>query len=442
MLSKQHASKYFPNLDLEDPNFFNMTVKLHLETSSKEAKNQNTKPAVLTSQNDLKVLEAGFIPKNTIKKREWAIKKFNAWRTERNTRADSTEKISAKNIESFSVEELVFCLSCFVLEAKDVKMNQYRPKTMLELVLNIQQYINTKIEHDVYKFLTDVRFKKLKGVIDSVFSKQCQRGENAPRKAADIITPEMEDILWSKKLLGSETPQLLLTTLLFYTGLNFALRGGTEHTNLILKNFTENQDGSVTYNEFQSKNNTPGLKAINKESKSVTCFPNLENQERSLPHLLKIYKSHRPVNITESKFYLRPLPKPKSDIWYSIQCVGIHKIETMVKDLMQKAEIDGYFTMHSLRASAATRLYSNNIEEQKISEITGHRSSAIRAYKRTSNSQKMEVSKIIQNCQSSSHLMCEQSFINVDSTMTFTSEKKKMKIQADGNTNTVQITFE
>ncbi len=56
----------------------------------------------------------------------------------------------------------------------------------------------------------------------------------------------------------------------------------------------------------------------------------------------------------------------------------------------------GHFTNHSLRATAATRLYAAGVDEQLITEKTGHRSTAVRTYKRTSDEQQEEVSKILQ----------------------------------------------
>ena len=56
----------------------------------------------------------------------------------------------------------------------------------------------------------------------------------------------------------------------------------------------------------------------------------------------------------------------------------------------------GYFTNHSLRATAATRLYDAGVDEQLITEKTGHRSSAVRSYKRTQDAQLVKISEIIQ----------------------------------------------
>ena len=67
----------------------------------------------------------------------------------------------------------------------------------------------------------------------------------------------------------------------------------------------------------------------------------------------------------------------------------------VVKDLCDKGGIPGYFTNHSLRASSCTRMYGNNVEEQIIQEISGHRSLAVRMYKRTSDAQRRKAGRAI-----------------------------------------------
>ena len=61
-----------------------------------------------------------------------------------------------------------------------------------------------------------------------------------------------------------------------------------------------------------------------------------------------------------------------------------------------KAGMVGYYTNHSLRATAATRLHHHNIEEQQIMERTGHHSAeVVRSYKRTSSNQQERVLGIL-----------------------------------------------
>lgn len=74
----------------------------------------------------------------------------------------------------------------------------------------------------------------------------------------------------------------------------------------------------------------------------------------------------------------------------------MHQLAKTVSKLCSKAGFKGFFTNHSLRATAATRLYNAGIDEQLVTEKTGHRSNAVRSYKRTSDDQQSAVSSILQ----------------------------------------------
>ena len=77
------------------------------------------------------------------------------------------------------------------------------------------------------------------------------------------------------------------------------------------------------------------------------------------------------------------------------QPVGKHTLEKFIPDLMYNAGVPGYFTLHSLRATCATRLYERGFPEQQIQEITGHSSNAVREYKRTSDGMKKAASSAL-----------------------------------------------
>lgn len=49
-------------------------------------------------------------------------------------------------------------------------------------------------------------------------------------KKAEPLTPEEEELLWEKGLLGKSTPQSLVDTILVMNGIYLALRSGKEHT--------------------------------------------------------------------------------------------------------------------------------------------------------------------------------------------------------------------
>jgi hypothetical protein len=63
--------------------------------------------------------------------------------------------------------------------------------------------------------------------------------------------------------------------------------------------------------------------------------------------------------------------------------------------LIEICYFPGFFSNHSLRATCATRLFQAGVDEQLISKHTGHRSVAVRSYKRPSDEQERQLSSIL-----------------------------------------------
>ena len=77
--------------------------------------------------------------------------------------------------------------------------------------------------------------------------------------------------------------------------------------------------------------------------------------------------------------------------WYSPVPVGHNTLSNTMKRLCKEAGLEGYKTNHSLRVTAATRLYNAGVDEQQFMQKIGHWSiEGVRIYKRNqSNSKKM-----------------------------------------------------
>ena len=63
---------------------------------------------------------------------------------------------------------------------------------------------------------------------------------------------------------------------------------------------------------------------------------------------------------------------------------------------MSEAGVEGYYTNHSLRATAVSRLFQNYVDDKLIKGVTGYRSDALQGYKRETEEQLLKVSKIVQ----------------------------------------------
>ena len=118
--------------------------------------------------------------------------------------------------------------------------------------------------------------------------------------------------------------------------------------------------------------------------------------QRNPVALIEKYVSLLPKDGKTTSFYLHSRKDfHSSDEWYLSTPVGVNKLQSMVSDMCKQAGIPGYYTYHSLRATAATRMYHAKCDEQLIQEVTGHRLLAVRAYKRTCNEQKQIATQCI-----------------------------------------------
>ena len=215
-------------------------------------------------------------------------------------------------------------------------------------------------------------------------------------KQAEILTFTDEDLLWSLGLLGTHSPQVLLHTVVFSLGLSCALRAGQEHRNLRSIPFNSqfkflyDSSGKLYFNfteDLGLKTNKGGIKHRKVKAKNVDVYQT-DNLERCPVRILLKYLSMLPNSRNCKCLYLQPRKKFTATSWFFDKPVGVNTLRDVVKDVCSKAGLFGYYTNHSLRSTAATRMYRNDVEEQLIQEITGHRSLAVRSYKRTSDSQR------------------------------------------------------
>ena len=76
--------------------------------------------------------------------------------------------------------------------------------------------------------------------------------------------------------------------------------------------------------------------------------------------------------------------------------VGHNMLFCIVSGLFEEAGVTSHFTNHSLRATAATRIFDASIDEQLIMHCTGHSSSVgVRSYKRITDSLKEKTSNVL-----------------------------------------------
>lgn len=339
----------------------------------------------------------------TKNKAKWAHRVYFDWKVARNLRAlrDPSIGFITGSIMEMSDDNLADVLKKFVLEVRKKNGEVYPSETLYELVISIQIYLN--MYGRSVKLIDDPKFEKLANVLNNQMKSLSAQGHHCSREKAEVISVDDENKMWQDGILGDANPKQLVETLLFQIGMHFALRAGSEHRNLrvgersqfAIKYDKEADLEFLEYCEDTSKSNQGGLKHRKISKKVVRAYENKTCPERCIVRLYRKYLEHRPVDREIDDFYLRPLANPSTDVWYAAQPMGKNKLSTVVASLAKEVGIEGKVTNHSLRATAATRLYHSKLDEQLVMERTGHRSSAVREYKRTSNDQLREISNVL-----------------------------------------------
>ncbi|XP_062574060.1 zinc finger MYM-type protein 2-like [Saccostrea cucullata] len=334
------------------------------------------------------------------------------------------QKISGELL-TMNPEMLNYSLGAFITEVRKENGEEYRGNTLYEIIIAIQHHLRENSRY--VTLMDDIEFERMRKMLDKKMKDLASSGVGIERKQSEVISVANENYMWEKCILGTDTPEKLRDTLLFLLGLNFALRGGAEHYNLRygensqLKLSKEKESGRefLAYTEDISKCNSGGINHRKLRRKQTKAYENLERPDRCVVSVFKKYISLRPKTGKVNALYLRARAKPSNDEWYCDVRVGINTLSKVVKNLCAKAGLDGHFTNHSLRATAATRMYSAELPEQLICEKTGHRSDAVREYKRTNTVQQQEASDVVQlgskrKCENIPHGdMCDSKSIKI-----------------------------
>ena len=350
------------------------------------------------SDNAVQEAKKAAVPKTTQRDTTWCISLWNEWRDDRNSRSE--EQVPS-DICALSPEELQRWLSRFMLEVRKMDGKEYCPDTLYHIVCGVMRFLrqNGKPEVDLLK---EQCYADFRSTLDAEMKRLKRAGMGSRKRQAEPLTPEEEELLWEKRILGDHSPQALLNSVFFFNGVCFALRSGDEHRRLRFKECQiqvvekPGECAYLMYTEDSSKNNQGGLKGRKLKTKEVVHHENTTTPSRCPVRLFRLYNNLCPKDRPENAFYLQPLRKPKQDCWFAAKPLGHNPLDSMVKEMCKAAGITGYKTNHSLRATTATRLFQAGVDEQLIMERTGHRSlDGVRSYKRTSPEQRQALSDIV-----------------------------------------------
>ena len=340
----------------------------------------------------------------------WAVRAHNEWRR---NKLDDVVNFDVKvfeadinNCKILTKESLAYALCRFIPEVAKLDGSDYPGKMLYEMVTSIQKHLH---QNDLFwKLLDDNAFIDVKIVLDNVMKERAEQNLGMVKKQADFIPVQFESDLWSKNILGEDTPDKLRDTVLFLLGINLGLCAGDEHydlrrdtktkpSQLSFKRASNGKHCLVYREDTVTKTNNGGLKNFKKDCKIIWVYPS-KNPDRCPIRLVDKYVSLLPEVRPRTKkfnFYLRSLEKPNPAQWYGEQVVGRHTLTKVVGKLLKVSDLDGFFSNHSLRRTSTTRLFQAGVDRKIIKEFTGHVSDVVDRYQVMSDEEKESLSKIL-----------------------------------------------
>ena len=332
----------------------------------------------------------------TNKKIRWVTKMYHDWRNYRHSRQDLQNiPYDLDDISTITEDSIVFAMTRFLTEVKKLDGTDFPPNTLYDIVICVQFHLESM--GFSWKLLSHEMFHDVRFIIDNLMKLRTSQGIRINVHQAEILSTFDEDLLWGLGLLGDSSPQGLLDTVVFLIGKGCALRAGKEHRQLRAPPYNSQFqilcDGQgkefIRYSEeIGNKMNKGGLKHRKVKPKIVDVYPISEGDTSRCPvHIISKYLSLFPQPRKCTAFYLQARTKFRPGYWFKDRPIGSNTLREVVKELCKKAGLPGFFSNHSLRLTCATTLYQNDVDEQLIQEITRHRSLAVRAYKRTCDSQ-------------------------------------------------------
>ena len=243
-----------------------------------------------TSCEELTNLSKGYVPQNTEKNTQWAMRVFEQWQEARCVQGNP---VHDKLLQApYDIGAFSHWLSLFVREVRlKADGSLYPPKSNYQLLCGILHYMK---QQDPFapNFLErkDGRFCELHGTCEYVFRQLGEKGVGAnPNKTASI-SKEEENTLWDKNILGTSNPLMLQRAVFFFCEESVLLTGRRRTASMKPSQLVRKSNPNrYIYEETGSKNRTGGLKQLNIENKVVPVYASPADGERCLVSLLDLY---------------------------------------------------------------------------------------------------------------------------------------------------------
>ena len=186
-------------------------------------------------------------------------------------------------------------------------------------------------EHDYkYSIIRDREFHHSKLLLEGKVKCLRQQGKGKRPNAANALTTEEEEMLWSKLSFGNCSPRVLSQTMWWILTQHFGLRGRQKHHSRTSVFVWTTVALSASH-----------LKKILQRHCSVLPKMFATGGQNCPVDVLKQYLSRRPQELRDkSPFYLAIIENPKTNVWYKKQRLGVNSIDNMMKGVIKNTPLE------------------------------------------------------------------------------------------------------
>ena len=303
-------------------------------------------------------------------------------------------------MEKVPTEELNRLLMHFFHKIKKPNGEDYEPETLTSYQRSFDRHLRNGGQ--VRSILTDHEFSGAREALKARRKQLKQRGKGCKLRAAEPLTFDEEEKLWTAGQLGQHSPHALLQTVWFYNTMHFGWRGCDEHRRACYGDFRFGRDKGQEYVEFCTERGTKTRTGA-ESGESLRAFnPRMyaTGTERCPVSIFKNYIQKRPQQACkpDSPLYLSVANSVTNDsaTWYKNQLVGKVTLGKFMKSMAERAGLEGRKTNHSARKTMISRLVEKNINPLHVAQLSGHKNlKSLDSYSKASTEQQRCMSHIV-----------------------------------------------
>ena len=130
-------------------------------------------------------------------------------------------------MEDIPTAEVDILLGHFAMKVRKQNGEEYEPNSITVFFRSFDRYLKDKGQ--TRSVIQDKEFEGARRVLEAKRKNLRKQGKGRKQNAAEALTVDEEEKLWSTKQLGDHSPHSLLQTVWYFNTMHFGWRGSDEH---------------------------------------------------------------------------------------------------------------------------------------------------------------------------------------------------------------------